>query len=89
MMIIKMWLHKKDAIVECMHIGKVGHTTETCYKKHAYPPNFGRANEGLALMLILQVQLQKNISLVALLEKSNVESKCVANVTKGTSSLHK
>jgi hypothetical protein len=47
MMIIKMWLHKKDAIVECMHIGKVGHTTETCYKKHGYPPNFGRGNEGV------------------------------------------
>lgn len=42
MMIIKMWFHKKDAIVECMHIGKVGHTTETCYKKHGFPPNFDR-----------------------------------------------
>lgn len=26
----------------CTYCGKLSHTGETCYKKHGYPPTFGR-----------------------------------------------
>lgn len=92
---------------QCTFCNRSGHTIETCYKKHGYPPNFGRGyagvgsyanfvggdavdNEGKSTVASSKndedhVSLTKEQyqSLVALLEKSNAETKCVANVTKG------
>lgn len=29
---------------ECAHCGKIGHTIDTCYKIHGYPPNYKKQN---------------------------------------------
>jgi len=33
---------------QCTFCNKIGHTIETCYEKHGYPPNFGRGTGSYA-----------------------------------------
>lgn len=91
----------------CTFCERTNHTVDTCYKKHGYPPNWGREegnsyanmidgddaeskmqtastskNEESAGVTLTKDQFQ---NLMSLLEKSNMETKCYANVVKGIS----
>lgn len=43
----------------CIYCGKTGHTIETCYRKHGFPPNYGK---GVQLVANATQQLQKTES---------------------------
>ena len=90
----------------CTFCERSGHIVDTCYKKHGYPPNWGRGggnsyanmvdeddnesknnfgsvskNEENAGITLTKDQYQ---NLMTLSEKNNLETKCSANVVKGS-----
>ena len=93
----------------CTFCERTNHTVDTCYKKHGYPPNWGRGGGNSYANMVDAEDTESKINLgsaskhdenagvtltkdqyqnlMTLLEKSNLEVKCSANVVKGSNSI--
>lgn len=52
----------------CTYCGKTGHTVETCYKKHGFPPASPSGEEVIQQLMLLSIQRRLMLDLMILLQ---------------------